>query len=50
MGLIGAFMRGPFPGQLLTVVGIDSNDGIYHLAYAVAEDENKIHGLGFLNV
>ncbi|GJS38754.1 hypothetical protein Tco_0563797 [Tanacetum coccineum] len=31
-GFDGAFMKGPFPGQLLTAVGIDSNNGIYLLA------------------
>ncbi|GJX80355.1 mutator type transposase [Tanacetum coccineum] len=25
----GTFMRGPFPGQLLTTVGVDPNNGIY---------------------
>ncbi|GJS45340.1 hypothetical protein Tco_0595461 [Tanacetum coccineum] len=28
LGFDGAFMKGPFPGQLLTAVGIDSNNGI----------------------
>ncbi|GJU63173.1 FAR1-related sequence 10 [Tanacetum coccineum] len=28
LGFDGAFMKGPFPGQVLTNVGIDSNNGI----------------------
>nr|GFA74393.1 transposase, mutator type [Tanacetum cinerariifolium] len=41
LGLDGAFMRGPFPSQLLFAMSIDSNNGIYPLAYAVVEDETK---------
>ena len=40
MGFDGAFMKGPFPGQVLTAVGLDSNNGIYPLAYAIVESEN----------
>ncbi|XP_071738981.1 uncharacterized protein [Rutidosis leptorrhynchoides] len=40
IGLDGAFMKGPFPGQLLTAVGIDPNNGIYPLAYAIVEAES----------
>nr|KAJ0199300.1 hypothetical protein LSAT_V11C600321330 [Lactuca sativa] len=40
LGLDGAIMKGPFPGQILTVVGVDSNNGIYPLAYAIVETEN----------
>ncbi|KAL4570509.1 hypothetical protein LXL04_026165 [Taraxacum kok-saghyz] len=39
LGFDGTFMKGPFPGQILTVVGLDSNNGIYPLAYAVVEAE-----------
>nr|GEY01434.1 hypothetical protein [Tanacetum cinerariifolium] len=39
LGLDGAFMKGPYPGQLLTVVGLDGNNGIYPLAYAIVEKE-----------
>ncbi|GJY66302.1 putative transposase, mutator type, MULE transposase domain protein [Tanacetum coccineum] len=31
--------RGPFPGQVLTAVGLDSNNRIYPLAYALVEAE-----------
>ncbi|GJS80144.1 mutator type transposase [Tanacetum coccineum] len=37
----GAFMKGSFPGQLLTAVGIDSNNGIYLMAYGIVELESK---------
>jgi len=39
LGFDGTFMKGPFPGQILTAVGLDSNNGIYPLAYAVVEAE-----------
>ncbi|KAJ9553175.1 hypothetical protein OSB04_017220 [Centaurea solstitialis] len=39
LGLDGAFMKGPFPGQILTTVGIDSNNGTYPLAYGIFEAE-----------
>ncbi|KAL4564105.1 hypothetical protein LXL04_028157 [Taraxacum kok-saghyz] len=41
VGLDGAFMKGPFPGQMLTAVGLDSNNEIYPVAYAIVEAENK---------
>ncbi|GKA82554.1 ribonuclease H-like domain-containing protein [Tanacetum coccineum] len=41
LGLDGAFMKGPFPGQVLVVVGLDSNNGIYPLAYVLVEAETK---------
>ena len=34
-------LRGPYPGVLLIVVGIDTNDSIYHVTYAIVEVENK---------
>ncbi|KAL7609296.1 uncharacterized protein LOC122197548 [Lactuca sativa] len=40
LGFDGAFMKGPFPGQILTAVRVDSNNGIYPLAYAIVETEN----------
>jgi hypothetical protein len=40
LGLDGAFMKGPYPGQVLTAVGIDNNNGIYPLSYAIVEAEN----------
>ncbi|GJY59861.1 heat stress transcription factor B-4-like protein [Tanacetum coccineum] len=41
LGLDGAYMKGPFPGQVLVAVGLDSNNGIYPLAYALVEAETK---------
>ncbi|KAD3337182.1 hypothetical protein E3N88_32702 [Mikania micrantha] len=40
LGLDGSFMKGPYPGQILTAVGIDNNNGIYPLSYAIVEEEN----------
>ncbi|CAI9304457.1 unnamed protein product [Lactuca saligna] len=39
LGVDGAFMKGPFHGQILSVVALDGNNGIYPLAYAVVEAE-----------
>nr|GEZ67672.1 hypothetical protein [Tanacetum cinerariifolium] len=36
-----AIMKGPYPGQVLTVVGIDANNGIYPVAYELVEAETK---------
>nr|KAJ0219968.1 hypothetical protein LSAT_V11C200063970 [Lactuca sativa] len=41
LGFDGAFMKGAYPGQFLTIVGLDSNNGIYPLAYAIVEAETK---------
>ncbi|GJX52719.1 mutator type transposase, partial [Tanacetum coccineum] len=48
LGFDGAFTKGPFPGQLLTAVGIDSNNGIYQLAYGIVESESKDSWTRFL--
>ncbi|GKC25071.1 heat stress transcription factor B-4-like protein [Tanacetum coccineum] len=40
--------RGPFPGQVLVAVGLDSNNGIYPLAYALVEAESKSSWCWFL--
>lgn len=36
----GIFMKGPYPRQVLTDVGLDSNNDIYHVAYVVVEIES----------
>ncbi|GKB72122.1 crooked neck-like protein 1 [Tanacetum coccineum] len=41
-------MKGPFPGQVLVAVGLDSNKGIYPLAYALVEAETKSSWCWFL--
>ncbi|GKC31264.1 hypothetical protein Tco_1038558 [Tanacetum coccineum] len=33
--------RGPFPGQVLVFVGLDSNNGIYPLTYTLVEAESR---------
>ncbi|XP_023730016.1 uncharacterized protein LOC111877739 [Lactuca sativa] len=48
LGLDVVFMKGPFPGQVLTAVGLDSNNGIYPLAYAIVETENMSSWKWFL--
>ncbi|GJY95913.1 hypothetical protein Tco_0512274 [Tanacetum coccineum] len=39
LGLDRVFMKGSFPGQVLVAVGLDSNNGIYQLDYALVEAE-----------
>ncbi|GJU49428.1 zinc finger MYM-type protein 1-like protein [Tanacetum coccineum] len=41
LGLDGAFIKGPFPDQVLSDVELDSNNGIYPLAYALVKAESK---------
>nr|KAJ0196704.1 hypothetical protein LSAT_V11C700367790 [Lactuca sativa] len=48
LGLDGAFMKGPFPGQILSAVGVDSNNGTYPLAYAIVASENTSSWKWFL--
>ncbi|GJU51120.1 FAR1-related sequence 5-like protein isoform X2 [Tanacetum coccineum] len=48
LGLDGDFMKGPFPGQVLSDVGLDSNNGIYPLAYALVEAESNSSWCWFL--
>ncbi|GJU88972.1 mutator type transposase [Tanacetum coccineum] len=48
LGLDGAFMKGPFLGQILVAVGHDSNNGIYPLAFVLVEAESKSSWCWFL--
>ncbi|GKD31053.1 heat stress transcription factor B-4-like protein, partial [Tanacetum coccineum] len=48
LGLDGAFIKRPFPGQVLVAVGLDSNNRIYPLAYALVEAESKSSWCWFL--
>ncbi|XP_057418799.1 uncharacterized protein LOC130713008 [Lotus japonicus] len=41
IGLDGCFLKGVYGGQLLTAVGKDGNNQMYHIAYAVVEAETK---------
>ncbi|KAL6499420.1 hypothetical protein OROHE_026083 [Orobanche hederae] len=49
LGLDGAFMKGPYPGQILSAVALDGNNGIYPLAYAVVEAETLQSWTWFLS-
>nr|GEV61307.1 hypothetical protein [Tanacetum cinerariifolium] len=49
LGLDGCFLSGSYPGQILTVVGVDPNNMIYPLAYAMVESETKDSWLWFLD-
>nr|GEV32783.1 hypothetical protein [Tanacetum cinerariifolium] len=40
------FLSGSYPRWILTAVGVDLNNGIYPLAYAIVESETKIHESG----
>ncbi|GKC13055.1 hypothetical protein Tco_1009837 [Tanacetum coccineum] len=39
--LDGCFMSGPWPGQILTAVGVDTNNRIYPVTYAIVEAESR---------
>ncbi|GJU58268.1 mutator type transposase [Tanacetum coccineum] len=41
---------GPWPGQILTAVGVDANNGIYPVAYAIVEAESKASWYWFLKL
>ncbi|GJS04615.1 mutator type transposase [Tanacetum coccineum] len=48
LGFDGTFMKGQFPGKMLTVVGVEPNNGIYPLAYGIVETESKESWTWFL--
>lgn len=50
IGVDGCFLKGPFPGQLLSAVGIDANNGMYPFAWAVVEKETKSSWTWFLKL
>ncbi|KAK1411405.1 hypothetical protein QVD17_37954 [Tagetes erecta] len=50
LGLDGAFMKGPFPGQILSAVSVDSNTGIYPVCFAIVEAENRSSWTWFLEL
>ena len=37
IGLDGCHIKGQHPGQILTAIGIDANNSLYLIAYAVVE-------------
>ena len=40
LGFDGMFLKGSFPGQVISAVGLDSNNGNYPVAYVIIETEN----------
>ncbi|KAK3229926.1 hypothetical protein Dsin_001807 [Dipteronia sinensis] len=50
LGLDGCFIKGYHVGQLLTAVGVDPNNQIYPVAYALVESECKETWLWFLEL
>nr|GEV83884.1 hypothetical protein [Tanacetum cinerariifolium] len=49
LGLDGCFMSAPWHGKILTAVGVDCNNGTYHVAYAVMEAKTKDARMWFLD-
>ena len=41
-------MKGEYPGQILTAVGKDGNNGVYPIAFAVVEAETKDSWIWFM--
>ncbi|XP_076940767.1 uncharacterized protein LOC143610083 [Bidens hawaiensis] len=50
LGLDGCFMKGKYPGQILTAVGTDGNNCLYHVALAIVEAECTDSWKWFLNI
>ncbi|KAM1748120.1 hypothetical protein ACFX12_009144 [Malus domestica] len=50
IGLDGCYLKNVHEGQLLCAVGIDPNDEIWVIAYAVVEMENKSSWIWFLEL
>ncbi|GJT17944.1 hypothetical protein Tco_0876650 [Tanacetum coccineum] len=46
LGLDGCFLSGPYPGQILTVVGVDPDNRIYPLAICIGRVRQRSHGYG----
>ncbi|GKF45739.1 mutator type transposase [Tanacetum coccineum] len=43
-------MSGPWPGQILIAIGVDANNWIYPVAYAIVKAESKASWCWFLNL
>ncbi|KAL6141587.1 hypothetical protein ACLB2K_059875 [Fragaria x ananassa] len=50
IGLDGCQIKGHHPGQLLTAIGIDANNGIFPIAYAMVERESEETWTWFLEL
>nr|KAJ0189905.1 hypothetical protein LSAT_V11C800394380 [Lactuca sativa] len=50
IGVDGTFLKGPYHGQVLTIVGLDSNNGIYPVAYAMVEPKSTSSWTWFLEL
>ncbi|CAL9006347.1 unnamed protein product [Prunus brigantina] len=50
VGVDGCHLKGPYSGQILTTVGVDGNNGMFPLAYAVVEIESKASWIWFLEL
>ncbi|CAL8162633.1 unnamed protein product [Prunus armeniaca] len=50
VGFDGYFIKGAHPGQLLTVFGIDANNGMFPIAFGVVEIESKECWTWFLEI
>ncbi|CAL8999522.1 unnamed protein product [Prunus brigantina] len=50
IGVDRCHVKGPYPGQILTAVGVDGNNGSFPIAYAVVEIESKQSWIWFLRV
>ncbi|KAH1063293.1 hypothetical protein J1N35_028280 [Gossypium stocksii] len=50
IGLDGCWLKGYYGGHLLTAIGVDANDCIYPVAFAVVESENKQSWFWFLEL
>nr|KAJ0212245.1 hypothetical protein LSAT_V11C400179900 [Lactuca sativa] len=48
LGIDGAFTKGPYPGQIISDVGIDGYSGTYPLAYDVVETKSTHSWTWFL--
>ncbi|KAL4386600.1 hypothetical protein GQ457_09G006940 [Hibiscus cannabinus] len=48
--LDGCFLKGHYQGWLLSAVGVDANDCVYPLAYAIVESENLSSWTWFLQI
>ncbi|XP_016652612.1 PREDICTED: uncharacterized protein LOC107881976 [Prunus mume] len=50
IGIDGCHLKGPYTWQVLTIVGVDGNNGLYPVSYAVVEVESKSSWLWFLEL